>query len=245
MMSLTEVNTIDLAKKQFTFKFKAFLGSLISMVTVQILAFLFSFNGVGQMSMGGSTISLSITSYSGSMIIGFTMFWAFVVAVIFTTKPYRYMDFSFVTNRLSSHLSTIALLIAYSIIGSVTSIFSGILLRVVMYFTKDSIIKEHFYLTATDILFSIYVATLYILLFAIIGYFIGMLVQLNRLFIFIVPAIIVGVLIYEGSSLNTMRSMEFFFKEESILMFSLKVLLTVVVLVCSIIPITNRMEVRK
>ncbi|MCH1624088.1 hypothetical protein [Fredinandcohnia quinoae] len=244
-MSLTEVNLIDVVKKQFYFKFKAYLGSLISMVTVQVLAILFSFNGVGQYGMGGSVISLSIKSYSGSIIIGFTMFWAFIVAITLTTKPYRYMDFSFVTNRVSSHISTIALLVIYSMIGSITAMCSGILVRVIMYFSNDHIIKEHFHLSVSDLLISLYVATLYILLFAIVGYFIGMLVQLNRLFIFIIPAVIIGVLIYEQASLNTMNAFTFYFMEDSLFIFSVKIIFTIAILVCSIIPITNRLEVRK
>ncbi|MFS0862655.1 hypothetical protein [Fredinandcohnia sp. 179-A 10B2 NHS] len=246
-MYLTEVSLLEQTKKQFTFKVKAFLGSLTSLLTVQIVAMLFSLNGVGSMGMGGNSLILTIKSFSGNLVFFFSIFWAFIMAITLTTKPYRYMDFSFVTNRLSSHLSTIALLVLYSLIASVTAMLSGILLRVIMYFTFDgaNIIGNHFFLPLSELLLGIYIGTLYIMLFATIGYFIGMFVQINKLFGFIIPAIIIGWVIIEQKTIDTFSGLTFFFHELSVLLFSVKVLVTVTVLLAVVIMVTNRLEVRK
>ncbi|WP_336104179.1 hypothetical protein, partial [Paenibacillus phytohabitans] len=179
MMSLTNASFLDVIKKQLFFKVRAYYGAFTSLVTVQAIALLFSFNGVGQMGLGGN---LSISSYSGIIIFVFTAFWAFITATTLTTKAYHYIDFSFVTNRMSSHLSTVGMLIVYSFIASIGSTFAGILLRVILYFKEGSekIIANHFFIPFSDLLVGIYIGTLYLLLFATLGYFIGMFTQINK-----------------------------------------------------------------
>ncbi|MCC3357971.1 hypothetical protein [Bacillus sp. REN16] len=243
-MSLTNASLLDVAKKQLAFKVRAYYGTFTSLATVQAIALLFSFNGVGQSSIGGN---ISISSYSGSIIFVFTAFWAFITATTLTTKPYYYIDFSFVTNRLSSHLSTVGMLVVYSFIASLTSAFAGILLRVILYFKENSakIIGDHFFLPLSDLLVGIYVGTLYLLLFATLGYFIGMFTQIHKLFGFVIPALLIGWAIYEVSANETISSLTFFFNETSILVFTIKVVVTVAVMVWIVIAATNRLEVRK
>ncbi|WP_010677510.1 hypothetical protein [Bacillus timonensis] len=242
-MSLTNASLLEVVKKQLFFKVRAYYGAFTSLVTVQAIALLFSFNGVG--SMGSSGIQIS--SYSGSMIFVFTAFWAFITAITLTTKPYHYIDFSFVTNRMSSHLSTVGMLVVYSFIASITSTFAGILLRLILFFKEGSekIITNHFFLSFSDLLVGIYIGALYLILFATLGYLIGMFTQINKLFGFVIPALIIGWGIYEVRQFDKVTSISFFFNETSILLFSIKVVITVALLVWIVIAATNRLEVRK
>ncbi|MFT4413967.1 hypothetical protein ACLM5H_08915 [Fredinandcohnia humi] len=247
MMYLTETNLLAITKKQITFKLKANLFSLLSLLLLQGLAFLFSLNGVGQMGTGGNAISLTVKSFSGNLILFFSIFWAFCAAIIFTTKPYRYIDFSFVSNRVSSHLSTIATLAVYSLFASVTAMFAGVLLRVYMYFKfgSENIIADHFLLSIPELCLGIYIGFLYILLFAMFGYIIGMFVQLNKLFAFVIPALLIGWAYIEGKNVNTFSAISFFLDETSILIFTIKILTIVAALGTLVISATNRMEVRR
>lgn len=243
MMYLTNASLLDIVKKQLFFKVRAYYGTFTSLATVQAIALLFSFNGVGQMGLGGN---ISISSYSGSMIFVFTAFWAFITAITLSTKPYHYIDFSFVTNRMSSHLSTIGMLIVYSFIASITSTFAGILLRVILYANgSNKIIANHFFLPFSDMLLGIYIGGLYLLLFATIGYLIGMFTQINKLFGFAIPALVIGWAIYEIRSFDTFTGFTFFAHESSILVFTLKIVVTVAVMIWIVIAATNRLEVRK
>ncbi|WP_142759863.1 hypothetical protein [Bacillus sp. HNG] len=243
MMSLTNASLLDVLKKQLFFKVRSYYGAFTSLVTVQAIALLFSFNGVGQMGLSG----ISISTYSGSMIFVFTAFWAFITAITLTTKPYHYIDFSFVTNRMSSHLSTFGMLVVYSFFASITSTFVGILLRVILYFKESNklIITNHFFLSFSDLLVGIYIGALYLILFAALGYFIGMFTQINKLFGFVIPALFIGWAIYEGRTFDTFSGFTFFAFETSILIFTIKVVVTVAILIWIVIAATNRLEVRK
>ncbi|MEH7384377.1 hypothetical protein V7147_03020 [Bacillus sp. JJ1521] len=242
-MSLTNASLLDVVRKQLVFKVRSYYGTFSSLVTVQAIALLFSFNGVGSMGMGGS---ISISTYSGSMIFAFTIFWAFITAITLSTKPYHYIDFSFVTNRMSSHLSTIGMMIIYSFIASITSTFAGILLRVILFFKDggNKIIADHFFLPFSDLLVGIYVGTLYLMLFATLGYLIGMFTQMNKLFGFVIPALLIGWAIFEVRANDKVSYIMFFASESSIFTFTIKVVITVAVLMWIVIAATNRLEVR-
>ncbi|MEH7235709.1 hypothetical protein [Bacillus sp. JJ1562] len=242
-MYLTNASLLDVVKKQLFFKVRSYYGTFTSLATVQAIALLFSFNGVGQMGLSGITIS----TYSGSLVYVFTVFWAFITAITLTTKPYHYIDFSFVTNRMSSHLSTVGMLVVYSFIASLTSTFAGILLRVILFFKEDSskIIANQFFLSFSDLLVGIYIGGLYLLLFASLGYFIGMFIQINKLFGFVIPALIIGWGIYEMRFFDTFSAFTFFAFETSILIFTIKVVVSVALLMWIVIVATNRLEVRK
>ncbi|WP_335418777.1 hypothetical protein [Bacillus sp. JJ1566] len=243
-MSLTNASLLDVVKKQLFFKVRAYYGTFSSLVTVQAIALLFSFNGVGQMGLGGN---ISISTYSGSMIFIFTAFWAFITSITLTTKPYHYIDFSFVTNRTSSHLSTIGMMIIYSFIASITSTFTGILLRVILFLKEggNKFVGNHFFLPFPDLIVGIYTGALYLILFVTLGYLIGMFTQVNKLLGFVLPALLVGWAIYEVRSFDTISSITFFTTETSILVFTIKVVITVAALVWIVIAATNRLEVRK
>ncbi|WP_449539036.1 hypothetical protein [Ferdinandcohnia sp. Marseille-Q9671] len=245
MMYLNETSLLEVMKRQFIFKVRSYYGAFTSLATVQAIAILFSFNGVGQMGLGGDAINISISTFSGSLIYFFTIFWAFVTAITITTKPYHYIDFSFVTNRISSHLSTVGMLFVYSFIASMTAMFAGILLRVIMYFKSAQMIGDHYFLSFPDLLLGVYSGTLYIFLFAVFGYLIGMFAQLHKLLGFAIPALLIGWSIYEVRSFDTFTPYTFFALEPSILVFSLKVVFTTALLLVIVMAATNRLEVRK
>ena len=75
-MYLAEVNTWDVVRKQYRYKLKSYMGVFTSLIVIQILAILFSFNGTGMSSGGGlQSFTYSVNYYSGSMIPIFTMIW--------------------------------------------------------------------------------------------------------------------------------------------------------------------------
>ena len=84
------------------------------------------------MGMGGANLSVDVKYYSADLVIVFTMLWSFVTAITITTKPFRNHDFTFVSNRLSSSLSNILFLLTTSFIGSITALFSGNLVKLLV-----------------------------------------------------------------------------------------------------------------
>ena len=112
-MSLSRTSLMEVVKRQYLFKLKSFIQVFMTLVVLQLLAMLFSFNGVGMMGSSNGSVEMDIQYYSADIVVVFTMLWAFITAILITTKAYRNDDFAFVTNRLSSNLIQYAVF-AYS-----------------------------------------------------------------------------------------------------------------------------------
>ncbi|MFE4895377.1 hypothetical protein [Peribacillus butanolivorans] len=246
-MSLTSVNLWETVKKQYFFKLKANIDAFSSLIGIQLLALLFSFGGVGSVGMGGENFSINIKYYSADLVIGFTLIWAFVTAIVITTKPYRNHDFTFVTNRLSSSLSNILYLLTASIVGSITAILSGNLLEILARILLDDQIYS-FNTGLQELVMGIGVTILYVFFVTSIGYFIGALVQESKLFIILIPVLFFGILFLEASMQKEpflINVFKFYGMESTLSLFIIKVIITVAVLFTAAISILNRMEVRR
>ncbi|AMM93194.1 hypothetical protein QUF81_16080 [Peribacillus simplex] len=246
-MSLTKVNLKKTIKKQYFFKLKANIDAFSSLIGIQLLALLFSIGGVGSAGMGGSNISVNIEYYSADLVIGFTLIWAFVTAITITTKPYRNHDFTFVTNRLSSSLSNILFLLTASIVGGITAILAGNLLKVLAFiFLDERIYGVHSGLQ--ELVMGIGVTIFYVFLVSSIGYFIGTLVQVSKLFIILISVLLFGTLFLEASIQKEpflVNVFTFYTMESTLSLFIIKVIVTVAVFFSVAISILNRMEVRR
>ncbi|WP_226038046.1 hypothetical protein [Aquibacillus saliphilus] len=252
-MSLTEVNHWGIVKKQYKFKLKAYAGVFTSMMVVQVIALLLSLGGTGGSSGSSSSgFSLTTNSYSGSMVIAFTMVWAFITAILITTKAYRDDDFTFVTNRLTSNLSNMLFLTIASIIAGTTSLLTGYLLKVIVYlfFDVDLLISSS--QTFSTLLIGLVATIMYILLFAALGYLVGVLAQLSKMLIIILVALFIGYPIYAstGTGIRDEPTLfitigQFYQGESTLLLLVIKIILTVIVLFFTSLIITNRLEVKQ
>lgn len=249
MMYLAEVKLREVVKKQFLYKLKMYLSVFSSLLIIQAVGMLLSLNGSSSMGMSSDGYSLNISYYTGDMVIIFTMLWSFISAIIITTKAYRNDDFVFVANRFSSNLSNICFLVFASIIGGVTAMLSGILLKVVMYFILDDGNVMGTIISFQELLLGMIVSTFYVLLVASLGYLVGVLVQISKWFSVLLPAVFFG---YLFLSINKneeapiiLETVKFFAKETSLLFFVLKVIVTASILFYGSIILANKMEVRQ
>lgn len=245
-MSLVEMKQTDVVKKLYVYKLSAFSGALTSMLMIQLFGILLSFAGVNNSS-GGSSFGLSIEAhfYNSDFVLIFTMIWSAVTAILITTKSYRYGDYSFVSNHLSSHLSNMLFLLTASVIGGFSAVFSGFLVKDVMYYANRShfYIHEHAGLSAFTA--GIIAAILYVLMFCSIGYLIGVLVQIQKGLAIVIPTLILGGLIL-GSRVQIMQKIfSFFYDESSIFLLMLKTLMITGILFTVSVMISNRLEVKK
>lgn len=249
-MSLIEMNLSDVIKKQYRFKWNSFIGAFGSLATIQLLGLLFSIGGVGGHGFSSGYVSIETTYYSANTIIVFTFLWAFITGILLTGRAARYDDFSFVTNRVSSNIANILFLLTASIIGGISAFFTKYLLKVIAYFFNhmEFIVENSAEPLLHEFWLGIVATILYVLLFSACGYFIGTLVQLHRIFVVLVPVMIIGLVIVSGITGNgaiLMPTIMFIFAEPSIILFSLKVMLICAFLFLGSMAISNRMEVRK
>jgi hypothetical protein len=246
-MSLTKVSLFDVVKKQYAYKLKAYIQVLSTLVFVQLLAILLSFNGIGGGGTSSESIEINIHYYSADFVIVFTMLWGFISAILITTKAYRYDDFAFVTNRISSNLSNAIFLLTASIIGGITAMLCSYLIKVIMYYFVAPLYGHSMLIMATpvDLLLGILATSFYVLLFCALGYFVGTLVKINKIFIVVLPAVFFGAMIGEGSGKTKIVTsvFEFIYMESSLPLFIVKIIVIAGLLFSSAFVLSNRMEV--
>ena len=246
--SLVEFSLFDAVKKQYLYKLKSHLGLFLAMAGVQVIALLFSLGGVMSHGMGTQYLYTFVSYFSSEIVIGFTFLWILVVAVLVTTKDYQNIDFTFVSNRLSSNLSNGAFLVTAALIGGFTAMLSGFLLRIIVYFRSSHYLLSQNFIVAPDVIFTgIAVTLLYLLLFGSLGYFCGVLMQLSKVFIVILPSLYFGAIILarRGDQMQVLSSVYDFFRgESSLTLFALKVILTAVLIYACSFMLSNRLEVR-
>ncbi|WHX41365.1 hypothetical protein QNH36_04185 [Mesobacillus sp. AQ2] len=249
MMSLTKINLWDIVKKQFRFKLKSYRGMFTSLMILQIIGILFSLAGEG--GGGGSTenFSYDMKNYSGNIVLAFMMIWAFISAIVVTTQAYRFDDYAFVANRMSSHIANILFLAWASVIGGVTFLLASQSLKLSVLFLQEREFIESQRLSTLQMAEGLAGTILYLFLFTALGYLVGMLVQRNRIFIIILPALFFGSIfinVFVGSESTLVIDIgQIFVKETSLLLFLLKVLFTSAIAFGSAILISDSLEVRK
>jgi hypothetical protein len=247
MMSLTSANMNVVVKRQYLFKLKANIDAFSSLIGIQVIALLFSLGGMGMSGSSSSYFTLTVRSYSADVVMAFTMIWGLVTAITITTRSYRNFDFTFVTNRLSSSLSNVLFLVTASLLGGVTSILSGYLVRVAGYFFLGHTLYSS-EMAVGELIIGIIAASLYILTASSIGYLFGTLAQVSKAFIIVIPALLIGFLFLD-ISFNPMpiqqEIYQFYFIESSFILFLIKILLTTAILFGTSSILFNRMGVRQ
>lgn len=251
MMSLTTISMGSLVKKQYQFKLKSYVGLFNSLMVVQLLAIVFSFVGSGQSGGGGSYgPDVRISYYSADAVVYFTIMWAFISAILITTKAYREDDFTFVTNRLSGNLSNILLLLSASVIGGVTAVLSGYLIKALIYYVFDfnQVIGIGSGPSLQEFFIGLVATILTVFLFSSLGYLVGTLIQLHRTFVVVLPVVFFGLLIIAGkmTGVYSLFSIsEFYFQESSFWLFFFKIIITATLLFSGAALMSNRWEVRR
>ncbi|WP_026908705.1 hypothetical protein [Paucisalibacillus globulus] len=247
-MSLTKVSLSNVVVMQFRYKLKAYSGVFLALMVVQMIGILLSILGHGGTSFSNGMYTVDVTVSSPDLVIFLTMIWAFMNAILITTKAYREDDFTFVSNRLSYNLSNMAFLLTVCLIGTVTALLTTGIIRILAYVTADIDI----FLTIThgvtiaDFVAGGLATFLFILLAATAGYLVGMMTQVNKGLIILLPVIIIGLNYVTQSSSNPgfVNMLEFYFMEHSFIMFSIKAIVTILIGFGLSIVFSNRLEVR-
>jgi len=246
-MYLANASGREIVKRQYLFKLHAFIGAYIALMLAQWAALGISIlSGSGMTGTSSGELSIHVTYFNGDLLIAFALLWAFTTGITLTTKQTRNGDFSFVTNRFTSHLSSIVFLLTASVIAGITTMLASNLLKVGISFFSDanSFLNQSFSISFFELVVGILATTLYIILTATIGYLIGILVQLSKSFIIIIPGLYVA-LTMNGTSLSLENIFKFFTNETSLFLFAIKVLVTISILFATSILISNRLEVRR
>ncbi|KUP04730.1 hypothetical protein Q75_14895 [Bacillus coahuilensis p1.1.43] len=244
-MSTTEVSKWQVVMKQFHYKRKAYVSIFLTLIFVQILGMLFSFTSNGGGSGDSIGISYGYTLYSSSAIIMMTLLWAFISSLLLTTKAYKFDDFLFVTNRLTSNVSNVLFLLFMSLLGAITTSLASLVFRLLLFLLKDSESLVMMNMGIGDWIMGVVVAFLYILLVATIGYLIGTVFQWGIIGRILVPVVVLSTLFSrQGEDSLVVLIGSIYVEEPVFLLYFVKVFLTAGLLLTLSTILTNRMEVR-
>lgn len=248
-MSLTETSLWEVVKKQLRFKLKSYRGMYTSMMVLQLLAILFSFGGEGSSGGSSGNLSYDLRYFTGNMILAFTMLWAFISAILITTQAYRFDDYTFVANRISSHLSNILFLGVASLLGGITVLLASQSMKLIVLFLQNREYIASPPLTLPQFVLGMAAMVMYIFLFTMLGYLAGMLVQKSKVFVVILPAVFFGALFIDGMLAEQPTLLvsigKFFGWETSFSLFTLKILTVSALAFAAAVLMSNRMEVRR
>ncbi|GAB0170736.1 hypothetical protein LSPCS325_41730 [Lysinibacillus sp. CTST325] len=154
MQSLTNISLKTIVKKQVKWKVKLYISALSSLVIVQIIFGILTFSsGSGSSGHGGKNLTVHFSNYSLDTFLFVTAIWAFIVALLFTTKAYRIDDLSVISSRTSSAIANIFVMIIYSFIAVIIMI-STYYLQVfgILLVEKKSFIIENLFISPSILL---------------------------------------------------------------------------------------------
>ncbi|MGY4690837.1 hypothetical protein [Salibacterium sp. K-3] len=245
MMSSHAIKKTTAIRRLFLFKWRAYAEMLSSLLLLQVFAVLLAstvFSAVTS-SRFQEGFRVSMDTYSSDIVIAFTMMWALFSALNVTTRAYREDDFLFVTNRFTSHASTILFLCAAGTLGGVTAAFSSFLVRVLTYYLHDGVIVSA--APAPGLfLMGAAAAVGYVLLFMAAGYLAGIIIQWHRSFKLILPALVIGIPVLQGAENIGVQLRAFFYLESSFPLFAGKVIGMLVLLFGAALLLADRLDVK-
>lgn len=244
-MYLTEPKFIDIVRQQFRFKMNANASAFTKLILLQF-AFLFMNHSYGT-SLGNNTIQIYEQNFSNTSIVGATWLWAFFLGLLLTSAAERNASFTFVTNRFSYHGANFLFMLTASIIAGLTAVLMGSVLKLYALLRFEDIIissQQGLFAAPADFFIQLMTAIAYTLLFFMVGYTIGMFIQLNKSFLLL---FVIGwiTLAFIGGFPFIQYVFEFFSHEHSITLFLLKVSGTILGLFAISVGFTNHLEVKR
>lgn len=237
-----QADFFTMLKKQFFYKVHAHYSMFSTMVMMQLIGLIFSIGGENY-GIGTSHIELDMKVSSGSIVIAFTFFWIFIMAMMMTMRPAKSMMYTFITNKRINHLSNLLFIVFLSMIGGVSSYLLGFFIKLVtflLYGSENILFVERVMLK--EAILGIAVTILYMLLISSIGYFLGEIFSLHKIFIVVIPVVFAGFLIvFHESMIEPLFS--FFTEENHFIIFTIRVLFVVSILFLIAFQLDRRSEV--
>lgn len=251
-MSLVKTSLMENTSKQYKYKLRSFIWVLSSMMVIQLIGMAFSFGSTMSTGGGNGIYSINVSYFSSNAVIIFTILWVFLISLQITSVTYRENEFMFVRNKISNVFSDVLFLMTASIIGTATALLSEYIVANIRYyiFGMVNLFGEGVTPTLLEIIYGVIALALILFAFSMLGYLIGVLVQISKLFIPIIPAVIIGS-IYLSEQMNTygdnlmIKLFQFYFLESNFLLFVLKFIVSALAFMFIALGLSQRLEVRE
>lgn len=186
---LDEAPFMTAIKQQYLFKLKTYHNFISTLIILQLLGFFLGlFNQSYWISTGYLDINIATISTDQAYI--FTIIMAFIYGVQLTTKVAKNMMTTFVSDKRTNHLVNGLLLGTISLFGAILVALSGVCMRLLAYlfFETEKIVSVNS-ITIATVLMTILAMFVIFFFVSSLGYLIGELVQISKVFIVIVPVV--------------------------------------------------------
>lgn len=245
-MFLTRPTRTEMINKQVRFKLNANAASLSILLFLQVLAFFLVVSSTVSFGAGEISVVESSTASHAAL----TIFWAFFSGISLGSAAKWNEAFTFVSTRLTHHLSSFIYMMVVSFMASLMAILVGPAARLITYMRYEEVMQSTQTITEApgDFLIQFITAFAYILMVFVMGYTIQSFFQANRLLGGIYIIVIVSFLFTINLMLGipVVSAIVFaFIQETSLVLFLLKVIGAIILLMSLSIWMTNRLEVRK
>lgn len=240
-MYLTEPKLFDIVKKQFRFKMNAHAAAFTMLVFLQGVSLALEVSNNTFNHFHETMPSITWISFSSGQFLGLTLVWAFVLGILITNTARKNESFSFVTTRLSHHLANFLFMVFASVIGGITVVLCGSMLKLFAFFRYGEVAVQTPGLIAApeDFFIRLVTAIALVSLLFFIGYTISALFQFSRILI---------VLLFLGWMTPVLQrfvdnGIDYIFNEPSFMLFVVKIVTTLFILFGISVASTNRLEV--
>lgn len=244
-MSFVEPRFSNVVKNQFLYKWNSFSGLFMSLIMVQLLGGLLSFNPMASSGFGTDVIHANLSLYSAGFLLALTYVWAAFSGFLITNRAWQNDDYLFVASRTSSTLANTLILSVASFAGGTTAMMWSFVLKIA-HIRSDNVITEtgtQLFASPDEVAMGVAAASLYTFLCALSGYTAGLLWTKSKLLLAALPFLAVAVsYLFPGNIVEWLNA--FFLSESSFWLFVLKALVTAVILLLAALAVSKRMEVR-
>lgn len=246
MMSLVEVKDSQIIRNQVKYKLKTNSGSLTSLIISQVIALLLTIvSSSGGIFGNFFGLEIDYQYYTIEIISFFILVWAFMTGMILPKLVNE--EVTFITSHKTNTIANLVYSFFISCIAGVTTIFTSYVQKILLMIEGTEVIGNGFSLFSEPKLFigTIYFHILYYFLACSLGYLFGTLVKFSRILLIIIPAILFGILVFSiNKGLPIFQQIVFFYyNEPSMIVFFIKILLTVIVFFGLSHLLSKRMEV--
>ncbi|MGE7918891.1 hypothetical protein ACQKM9_08060 [Viridibacillus sp. NPDC093762] len=195
-MSLTNKTIAETLQVQVKYKLHAYLGMVVYLIMLQIVGILMSLIAPSGMSSGSGFVDIDVEMYTPIVLLFLSNLWAFYVGSLMTRHDQRADIMPFITTRIMSSIGDVVVLGVLAVYAGITAMLSNYVVRIIILLKSNNhMLSDENMFNAPEVFIENLVAFIfYILCFAAVGYFLGMVAQKSKKVLFLIVAVFFSML---------------------------------------------------
>lgn len=250
-MYLIEPKLSEIVKKQYYFKLHMYRNAFVILIFLQM--FFIVLGGVEYIFPTNFPMYdfpwVTWISSTNDNVLSVTLIWTIIMGFQIPSRKRLNESFTFVTNRFVHHLSNFFLMLTISMIGGLSVVLSGSAIKMFAYLRYEiKMIESPGFITSpSDFFIRVVTCFAYMMLFILTSYAVTSFIQRSQktIVFFAIGWIVLSSVTKQWNGPDFLTRMtEFFFNDSNLVLFLIKIVLTVTALFIASVAVTNRLEVK-